>query len=46
MEGKGKITLNGKGYDVDKGAGVYLGPPETATVAATGDLKPVVRVVP
>ena len=47
MDGKGKVTLNGKGYDVNKGAGVYLGPSETATVEATGGaLKLFVLVVP
>jgi hypothetical protein len=47
MDGKGKITLNGKGYDVNKGAGVYLGPSETATVEATGGaVKLFVLVVP
>jgi quercetin dioxygenase-like cupin family protein len=34
MEGKGTIKLDGKTYDVAKGAGVYLGPTETATIAA------------
>lgn len=34
MEGKGKIRLEGKDYDVTKGAGVYLGPSETATIQA------------
>ena len=34
MEGKGRIRLNDKDYDVEKGAGVYLGPSETATIAA------------
>ena len=47
MDGKGRITLNGKGYDVAKGAGVYLGPSETATIAAVnGSLKLFVLVVP
>ena len=46
MDGKGKITLNGKGYDVNKGGGVYLGPSEIATVEANGDLKLFVLVVP
>jgi hypothetical protein len=32
MEGKGRIRLNDKDYDVAKGAGVYLGPSETATI--------------
>jgi hypothetical protein len=34
MAGKGTITLDGKAYDVAKGMGVYLGPAETATIAA------------
>jgi quercetin dioxygenase-like cupin family protein len=34
MEGKGSITLEGKDYEVGKGAGVYLGPSETATLQA------------
>jgi quercetin dioxygenase-like cupin family protein len=34
MEGKGRITLEGKDYEVGKGAGVYLGPSETATLQA------------
>jgi len=34
MSGKGTITLDGKSYDVAKGAGIYLGPAETATIAA------------
>jgi quercetin dioxygenase-like cupin family protein len=47
MDGKGRITLNGKGYDVGKGAGVYLAPKEKATVAAVnGALKLFVLVVP
>ena len=36
MEGKGNIRLNGKDYGVEKGAGVYLGPSETATISAAG----------
>jgi hypothetical protein len=36
MEGSGKINLNNKDYDVGRGAGVYLGPSETATIQATG----------
>ena len=32
MEGDGVISLNDKDYDVRKGAGVYLGPSETASV--------------
>jgi quercetin dioxygenase-like cupin family protein len=47
MDGKGRITLNGKGYDVGKGAGVYLGPSEKATIEAkNGSLKLFVLVVP
>jgi AraC-like protein len=34
MEGKGNIRLNDKDYNVEKGAGVYLGPAETATIQA------------
>jgi len=34
MDGKGSIRLNDKAYDVEKGAGVYLGPSETATIQA------------
>ena len=34
MEGKGRIRLDNKDYDVTKGAGVYLGPSETATIQA------------
>ena len=32
MEGKGTINLENKDYDVPRGAGVYLGPAETATI--------------
>src|SRR6266567_8311488 len=32
MEGDGNIRLGEKNYDVSKGAGVYLGPSESATV--------------
>ncbi|MBZ5659970.1 MAG: AraC family ligand binding domain-containing protein [Acidobacteriia bacterium] len=32
MEGEGSIRLNDKNYDVSKGAGVYLGPSESATI--------------
>ena len=35
MEGKGRILLNDRGYDVGKGAGIYLGPSETATIEAS-----------
>jgi quercetin dioxygenase-like cupin family protein len=34
MDGKGTIDLDGKAYSVAKGAGIYLGPAETATIAA------------
>jgi quercetin dioxygenase-like cupin family protein len=34
MEGKGRIHLNDKDYDVEKGMGIYLGPSEAATIAA------------
>jgi quercetin dioxygenase-like cupin family protein len=38
MEGNGTISLDNNDYDVPKGAGVYLGPSETATIkASTGD---------
>ena len=34
MDGKGTIRLENKDYEVSKGAGVYLGPSETATIQA------------
>jgi hypothetical protein len=34
MEGKGTIRLNDRNYEVEKGAGVYLGPAEIATIQA------------
>ena len=34
IEGKGRIRLNEHDYDVEKGAGIYLGPAETATIEA------------
>ena len=34
MEGKGRVKLDGKDYDVEKGAGIYLGPAETAAIRA------------
>jgi quercetin dioxygenase-like cupin family protein len=37
MDGKGTVHLDGKDYDVSKGAGVYLSPSETATIQATGE---------
>jgi quercetin dioxygenase-like cupin family protein len=36
MEGRGKINLDDKDYDVSKGAGLYLGPSESATIQAAG----------
>jgi len=35
MEGQGAIHLENKDYPVPKGAGVYLGPSETAIIKAT-----------
>jgi len=47
MDGKGTINLEDKTYDVGKGAGVYLGPNETATIQpAQGTLKLFQLVVP
>ena len=48
MEGKGNIRLNDRDYAVEKGAGIYLGPAETATIqAASGaSLKLLHLVVP
>jgi quercetin dioxygenase-like cupin family protein len=37
MEGQGAIQLNGKSYDVAKGAGIYLGPAETASISHRGN---------
>jgi glyoxylate utilization-related uncharacterized protein len=34
MEGNARMNLEKKDYDVSKGAGVYLGPSETATIQA------------
>jgi hypothetical protein len=34
MDGKGRIRLDNRDYDVEKGAGVYLGPAEAATISA------------
>ena len=34
MEGEGRIRLEGKDYEVTKGAGVYLGPSESASIQA------------
>jgi hypothetical protein len=36
MEGDGVITLEKKSYPVSKGAGIYLGPSETASVSHAG----------
>jgi quercetin dioxygenase-like cupin family protein len=36
MEGKAVIRLNGKDYEVGKGAGIYLGPNEQASVRHAG----------
>ncbi len=36
MDGKGRIRLNDRDYDVEKGGGIYLGPTETATIQARG----------
>jgi glyoxylate utilization-related uncharacterized protein len=48
MEGQGTIRLEGKDYDVTRGAGVYLGPSETASIQAApgGSLKLFHLVVP
>ena len=34
MDGKGSINLGDKNYEVAKGAGIYLGPSETAKIVA------------
>jgi len=36
MDGSGVIRLNGSDYEVGKGAGVYLGPGESAQLSQTG----------
>jgi quercetin dioxygenase-like cupin family protein len=36
MEGQGVITLNAKDYEVGRGAGIYLGPDEQASVRHAG----------
>jgi hypothetical protein len=36
MEGAGTITLNSKEYPVKKGAGVYLGPSDSASILQNG----------
>lgn len=37
MEGEGTIRLEDKDYEVAKGAGIYLGPSETARISHRGD---------
>lgn len=37
MEGEGTITLEGEQYEVARGAGIYLGPKETASISQRGD---------
>jgi hypothetical protein len=48
MDGKGSIGLDTGSYDVERGAGVYLGPAERATIrpAAGGSLKLFHLIVP
>ena len=48
MEGRGRIQLDNKDYNVSKGAGVYLGPSESATIqpAPSASLKLLHLVVP
>ncbi len=48
MEGSGSIHLDNKDYEVSKGAGVYLGPSETAVIqpAVGASLKLLHLVVP
>jgi oxalate decarboxylase/phosphoglucose isomerase-like protein (cupin superfamily) len=48
MEGQGVITLERKDYEVAKGAGIYLGPTEAASIrhAGAGPLKLFHLVVP
>jgi quercetin dioxygenase-like cupin family protein len=36
MDGTGRVRLESKDYDVEKGAGFYLGPAETAAIRASG----------
>jgi glyoxylate utilization-related uncharacterized protein len=36
MEGEGTITLNAKDHKVAKGAGIYLGPSESARISHAG----------
>jgi len=48
MEGDGVINLDGKDYEVNEGAGIFLNPAETASVSQSGDgtLKLLHLVVP
>jgi quercetin dioxygenase-like cupin family protein len=48
LEGTGSISLDNKDYEVSKGAGVYLGPSESATIrpASNASLKLFHLVVP
>jgi hypothetical protein len=48
MDGNGSIRLDSGSYDVERGAGVYLGPAETATIrpAAAASLKLFHLIVP
>jgi quercetin dioxygenase-like cupin family protein len=32
MDGKGSVRLDDRSYDVERGAGIYLGPAETASI--------------
>ncbi len=36
MDGDGTITLSGQNHEVGKGAGIYLGPSESASIAQRG----------
>ncbi len=36
MKGDGVVTMGGRNYDLRKGAGVYLGPRETARIEQSG----------
>ncbi len=36
MEGSGVIRLDGKDYEVSKGAGVYLDPTDSASISPAG----------
>ena len=46
MDGAGTITLEAKDYQVGKGAGIYLGPSESASITAGESLKLFHLVVP